>query len=130
MIRCVGGVVHDEHGRLLLILRGHAPSAGLWSLPGGRVEAGESDAEAVIREMAEETALQVECGTLAGTVVNGPYEIHDYRCVVLAGTPTAGDDAADIAWVDADRFAELDADGALVTMLSATLADWGMRPTA
>lgn len=47
MIPCVGAVVTDGHGRLLLIRRGHAPGAGLWSLPGGRVEPGESDAAAV-----------------------------------------------------------------------------------
>jgi len=43
-VRCVGAVVHDARGRLLMIKRGHPPSPGKWSLPGGRVEAGESDA--------------------------------------------------------------------------------------
>jgi 8-oxo-dGTP diphosphatase len=51
-VPCVGAVVHDGQGRLLLVRRGHAPSAGLWSVPGGRVEAGESEVEAVVRELA------------------------------------------------------------------------------
>src|ERR1700721_828235 len=61
-IPCVGAVIKDGQGRLLLIKRGHEPGAGLWSLPGGRIEAGETDAEALVREMLEETGLQVEPG--------------------------------------------------------------------
>src|SRR6204780_1228528 len=67
-VPCVGAVITDETGRLLLIQRGHDPGRGLWSIPGGRVEAGESDAEAVIREVAEETGLTVTCGPLLGAV--------------------------------------------------------------
>ena len=39
-IPCVGAVIKDRDGRLLLIKRGHEPGAGLWSLPGGRIEPG------------------------------------------------------------------------------------------
>ena len=67
--RCVGGIVHDVAGRLLVIRRGHEPGRGLWSLPGGRVEPGETDAQAVVREMREETGLDVRPGPLVGTVV-------------------------------------------------------------
>src|ERR1039458_2879297 len=65
-IPCVGAVVTDSPGRLLLIKRGHEPGAGLWSLPGGRIEPGETDAEALVREMLEETGLTVEPGRLLG----------------------------------------------------------------
>ena len=49
-IPCVGGIIRDEAGRLLLIQRGHDPEAGRWSVPGGRIEAGESDAQALVQE--------------------------------------------------------------------------------
>ena len=67
-VRCVGAIVHDAGGRLLVIRRGRPPGAGRWSLPGGRVEPGESDAEAVVRELLEETGLRVETGSLIGRV--------------------------------------------------------------
>ena len=60
---CVGAVaVHD--GDLLMIRRGHGPAAGEWSVPGGRVERGELLAEAVVREVREETGLECVCGPL------------------------------------------------------------------
>ena len=61
-IPCVGAIIRDPAGRLLLIKRGHDPEAGRWSLPGGRVEPGESDAQALVREMREETGLIVQPG--------------------------------------------------------------------
>ena len=68
VIPCVGAVITDATGRLLLIKRGHAPGAGLWSLPGGRIERGETDAEALVREILEETGLRIEPGALIGVV--------------------------------------------------------------
>src|SRR4051794_32169240 len=99
-VRCVGGSVHDAQGRLVLILRANDPGRGQWSLPGGKVERGETDAEAVIREMSEETGLLVRPGALAGTVVRGPFEIHDYFCAIADGDLDAGDDALAARWVD------------------------------
>ena len=58
-VPCVGAVVHDAEGRLLLIQRGHDPHRGLWSLPGGRIEPAESPEQAVVREVSEETGLDV-----------------------------------------------------------------------
>jgi 8-oxo-dGTP diphosphatase len=68
VIPCVGAVIKDDQGRLLLIKRGHEPGAGLWSVPGGRVEPGETDSEALVREMREETGLTVQAGPLLGRV--------------------------------------------------------------
>ncbi|WP_344858961.1 NUDIX hydrolase [Amycolatopsis ultiminotia] len=126
--RCVGGIVFDDLGRLLLIQRGHDPGKGLWSLPGGRVEPGETDSEAVVRELREETGLDVTPHTLTGTVVRGHYDIHDYECTILSGTLTAGDDAADARWVDSTELVAWDAAGHLTDHLFVTLRDWGALP--
>ena len=123
-LRCVGAIAHDSRGRLLVIQRGHDPGRGLWSLPGGRVEPGETDAQALVREMREETGLEVRPIRLAGTVVRGRYEIHDYICEVTEGDLRPGDDAADARWVDA---AALDA-LALTAGLAETLRDWDSLP--
>src|SRR5271168_365189 len=103
-IPCVGAVITDRDGRLLLIKRGHAPGAGLWSLPGGRIEPGETDAEALVREMREETGLLVEAGALIGAVRRSAgdgdvFDIRDYAATVMGGTLQAGDDAAEARWV-------------------------------
>ena len=112
VVPCVGAVIKDDRGRLLLIRRGHAPGAGLWSLPGGRVEPGETDTEALVREMREETGLEIEAGQLIGRVRRpGPdgavLDIRDYAATVAGGTLRAGDDAADARWVDASELASL-----------------------
>lgn len=127
-IRCVGGIVHDEAGRLLMIRRANDPSKGKWSIPGGRVEQGESDADAVVRELREETGLEVVPGGFVGTVTRGPYEIHDYRCEASGGEPVAGDDAADARWFTLADYTALDHAGALVDSLTATLRSWNALP--
>ncbi|MEV6441755.1 NUDIX domain-containing protein [Amycolatopsis sp. NPDC051716] len=129
-IRCVGGVVFDPRGRLLLIRRLNNPGSGQWSLPGGRVEPGETDKEAVVRELSEETGLDVIPGTLVGAVRRGPYEIFDYACEVEGGVLTAGDDASEARWSDAADLAALEAAGELVDLLYVTLRDWNVLPAA
>lgn len=104
--------------------RGTEPGAGLWSVPGGRVEPGETDHEAVVREIGEETGLVVTAGPLVGRVVRGSFAIADYRCRPVGGRLRAGDDAADARWVDAAEFARLP----LVDGLAETLAEWGVLP--
>src|ERR1700736_6347551 len=88
---CVGAVATVD-GCLLLIRRGHGPAAGEWSVPGGRVEAGETMAEAVVRELAEETGLAGVCGAPLGWVerIDDAYHfvIVDFLVVILdAGDP-------------------------------------------
>ncbi len=100
---CVGAlVVHDE--RLLLVRRGHGPAAGEWAIPGGRVEPGETLAEAVVRELAEETGLEGVCGAFVGWAEiigdDGHFVVLDFAVTVLdARTPVASSDAAEAAWV-------------------------------
>jgi ADP-ribose pyrophosphatase YjhB (NUDIX family) len=129
-IRCVGGIAFDDDGRLLLIRRANNPGSGQWSLPGGRVEPGESDETAVIRELREETGLDVIPGTWIGTVTRGPFEIHDYACEITGGVLTAGDDATEARWSDAADLSALEAAGELVDLLYVTLRDWNALPRA
>lgn len=123
MVRCVGAIVRDGAGRILLVRRGRPPSAGTWSLPGGRVEEGESDAEAVAREMREETGLRVTVGVLVGRVERaGPggqtYDIYDYGARVAGGRLAAGDDASDARWVTLAELRELPTSPGLVETLT------------
>jgi 8-oxo-dGTP diphosphatase len=130
--RCVGGIAHDSRGRILLVKRGKPPGQGRWSMPGGRVEQGESDERAVERELLEETGLRVIVGHLIGSVVHpapvGVFDIHDYSCQAIGGTLRAGDDAADVAWVDAETFATLDRLNLLTEGLAAILTSWNVLP--
>src|ERR1700716_2310265 len=121
---CVGALTFDEDGRLLLVRRANDPGRGLWSLPGGRVEPGEDDVAALVREMAEETGLVVQPGPLVGRVLRGRYAIADYRCTVVGGELRAGDDALDARWCDAAALAELP----LVELLVETLTQWDVLP--
>ncbi|HEX2043430.1 MAG TPA: NUDIX domain-containing protein [Acidimicrobiales bacterium] len=106
---CVGAIAVSEE-RLLLIRRGRGPAAGVWSIPGGRVEAGETLAEAVLRELAEETGLEGVCDELVGWVERmGPdhhYVILDFAVTVLEPRePRPGDDAVEAEWVPLDEVA-------------------------
>ena len=123
----MGAIITDDTGRLLLIKRGHEPEEGRWSLPGGRVRPGESDPEAVVREVREETGLHVEPGRLIGQVERpGPggtiFDIYDYAATVSGGLLAAGDDAADARWTDPGDLSRLD----LTSGLAETLIAWGV----
>jgi 8-oxo-dGTP diphosphatase len=127
VIPCVGAVIRDDEGRLLLIKRGHDPGAGLWSLPGGRIEPGETGTQALVREMREETGLTVKVGRLLGTVrrpgLGGDViDISDYEATVITGRLTPGDDAADARWVDAADLESMPVTDGLVEALT----DWGV----
>jgi ADP-ribose pyrophosphatase YjhB (NUDIX family) len=122
-VPCAGAVVHDDAGRLLLIRRGREPGRGLWSLPGGRCEAGEDAATAAIRETYEETGLIVTAGDVVGRVerpgLDGAvYVIDDVACAVVAGTLAPGDDADDARWVDRSELAGLPVTDGLIDALT------------
>lgn len=132
-VPCVGAVVEDDAGRLLLVRRANPPQAFRWSLPGGRVEPGEDDAAAVRREVLEETGLVVAVGLRLGTVERpGPggvvFDIRDYACAVLEGRLAAASDALDATFVDRAALVELDLAGDVVDGLVDALASWGALP--
>jgi 8-oxo-dGTP diphosphatase len=127
VIPCVGAVVTDEQGRLLVIQRGHDPGAGLWSIPGGRIEPGETDAQALVRELLEETNLQVKVDRFIGRVQRpglggAVIDIRDYAATVTGGMLRAGDDAADARWVTAAELARLEVTEGLIEALT----EWGV----
>jgi 8-oxo-dGTP diphosphatase len=128
-VPCAGAIVHDAAGRLLLVRRGREPGRGLWSLPGGRCEAGEDAAATAVRETYEETGLVVTAGAVVGRVERpGPggvtYVIDDVACAVVGGTLRAGDDADEVAWTDAAALRSLPLTAGLVEALSG----WGALP--
>jgi 8-oxo-dGTP diphosphatase len=103
----VGALIYDRD-RILLAQRGKPPLMGQWSLPGGLVETGETLADAVCREVREETGLDVEpLGVLkiferiirdAAGAAEYHYVLIDYVCAVTGGALAAGDDACQVAW--------------------------------
>ena len=106
-------VIKDAAGRLLLIKRANSPQQGRWSLPGGRVEAGETLEVTAAREVAEETGLDVQIIRKLGSVNLGidegyNYEVHHFLAQVVAGDLKAGDDAADVGWFTPQKIERLE----------------------
>jgi len=136
-IPCVGAIVIDGAGRLLLVRRANPPAQGTWSIPGGRVEPDEEARDAVVRELAEETGLWGEVEREVGTVERpalgaGTYVIHDFLVRVAdadelsAGdgplAVRAADDALDAGWFTGPEVAALETSPGL----RETLIGWGI----
>ena len=127
----VGAIVFTSDKRLLVIQRGRPPGEGLWTVPGGRVERNETLAQAVSREVREETGLDVEVGALACVVERMGdayhYVILDYVARVIGGTLSAGDDALAARFVDEAELAALPCTEGLAAVIErarATHAAW------
>jgi 8-oxo-dGTP diphosphatase len=119
-------VVHD--GALLMVQRAQEPARGLWSIPGGRVENGEYLADALRREVKEETNLDVEVGDLIGIaeIIGNPhYVILDFAARLEGDpAPVPAGDVADARWVALDEVQDLDCTPRFVEFLQA----WEVLP--
>ncbi|MGX4657206.1 NUDIX domain-containing protein [Micromonospora sp. SCSIO 07396] len=117
IVVAVSVFVRDEQARVLLIRR---TDNGLWSLPGGGQEIGESVAETAVRETREETGISVEVVGMVG-VYSDPGHVIEYsdgevrqqfslcfRAVPVSGIPTPSDESHEVRWVARDELAALD----------------------
>ncbi|HEY4238193.1 MAG TPA: NUDIX hydrolase [Kofleriaceae bacterium] len=127
----VGAIVFDRESRVLLVQRGKDPGAGLWTVPGGKQEPGETLAQAVAREVREETGLTVEVGPLSCVVERMGdgfhYVILDYLARAIGGTLAAASDARAARWATPDDIPHLALTEGLAPILArarATHAAW------
>lgn len=99
---CVG-VICFRGEDVLLIRRANPPRAGEWSLPGGRIDPGESEATAALRELMEETGVTAVLGAKIAVIdidfEGFSYRLHDYVAVWARGEPKGADDALDARFV-------------------------------
>ena len=106
----VGAVITNCAGQVVLIRRGKPPRAGQWSIPGGKLEWGETVKQALLREVFEETGLHVEIQRLIDVVdlvtrdssgnIAGHFVLIDFKAVRISGELRAGSDAAEARWVE------------------------------
>jgi ADP-ribose pyrophosphatase YjhB (NUDIX family) len=104
---CCACIVHG--GRLLLIQRGKEPNQGFWSFPGGRIELEDTIFETAVREVREETGVEIEPLELfqvydwivrdEADCVRFHYVVNYVRARCLSGVPRAASDAAAVRWV-------------------------------
>ena len=119
----VGGVVlRGNH--VLLVRRGHPPGQGTWTLPGGKVERGESLADAVRRELLEETSLRVTPGPLIEVVEivreGFHYVVLDFLCMPEQAEqqPVAGSDADAVWWCEVSALSGAGATDELIRVVA------------
>ena len=125
------GALIFRGGRVLLVRRGHAPSLGEWSIPGGALEVGETLADGVKREVREETGLVVEPVATVDVVdriardeagrVQFHYVLVDYLCRVTGGSEACADDAVGLRWASMDEL-----EGVAPFTREMILKAWGM----
>jgi 8-oxo-dGTP diphosphatase len=116
-------------GKILVVRRARAPAHGLFSLPGGVVEAGETLAEAVAREVREETGMAIEPVAFAGfreTIVRDAQGRVERHFVILcfaarwcAGEPVLNDELSEARWLDPAELADLPTTPGLAEIVAA-----------
>jgi len=109
-VDCVG-VICIRGQEVLIIQRGTAPRKGEWSIPGGRIEDGEREEDAALRELFEETGVKAKLGPKIATIPalfeGYNYRLHDYAAIWESGEPQAGDDAAQAKFVSLSEIPSL-----------------------
>ncbi|MBX2991213.1 MAG: NUDIX hydrolase [Bacteroidetes bacterium] len=113
----VGAVVFND-ARVLLVKRGTPPSEGLWAIPGGRLELGESLQQAAEREILEETGVVIRAGSPVFTFdviernasgeIRFHYVIVDLAAEYISGEPIPDDDAHEARWISEGELSDLD----------------------
>lgn len=112
----VGALIFNGD-KVLLVERGKPPLVGYWSVPGGVVETGERLEDALVREVWEETGLNITADSIATVFerimpdVSGGCEYHyvliDFYCTVRDGELRPGDDSTSVQWFDIDKLGDL-----------------------
>jgi 8-oxo-dGTP diphosphatase len=107
-IRVVAAVIEREGRYLITQRRASAVLPFLWEFPGGRVEIGESDAQALERELLHRLGAKVTCGKLISFVTH-PYETYSvdlflYECILQTDEVLAPQNVADFRWVESSAF--------------------------
>jgi 8-oxo-dGTP diphosphatase len=115
-----------REGKVLLVRRAHSPGKGFYSLPGGRVEFGESLHQALAREVDEETGLKIDIVDLAGwrevlpsAGGGGHYLIMSFAARWRANEPVLNDEHDDFKWLGPDALGDLKLTGGLPEVLQA-----------
>lgn len=134
----VGAVVFNNE-RVLLVRRGKPPAQGMWAIPGGSVELGETLQQAAEREIIEETGITIRAGAPIFTFdviehdardrVRFHYLIVDLTAEYVAGVPRAGDDASQASWVSADEAERLPLNASTRRLLHEQFNFGGSRQT-
>ena len=127
-VLAVGAVVIAPSARVLVVRRGHPPLYGQWTLPGGRVQPGESIVQAVAREVEEETGIAVTVGPLVEVVhlarEGYDYLIHDHLCIPVDehAQPRAGDDASEARYATTGELAQLGVESVALDVVNKAFA--------
>ena len=132
----VGAVVVRADRRVLLVRRANAPLAGEWTLVGGHVEAGESLDAAVVREVREETGVDVVVERLLEVVILAregySYEIHEHLCRptddARADDVRAGSDALGVRWARESELRALGVRAEAMAVIARALARLARPP--
>lgn len=123
-------VVHN--GRVLLVRRAKEPYSGFWSLPGGAVELGETSRNALVREVFEETSVEVEPTEVVGvrdiilqseSSVSTHYIVITFRAAYVRGTPTPGSDVSEAGWFDCQEALKMELTEGLSNLIQTALCD-------
>ncbi len=125
----VSTIIADEQGRVLFVREAKQVNRGKWNFPGGHVEIGEHLTAAAIREVLEETTLEVTLARIVGINSGVDPAIHSIRFTFAAasyqGTASAGDDILEVQWVAPEEMvAKPDSELVGPVFLRAILRDW------